>query len=119
MLMALKIFLPDHEMAMIMRQRTLQKQQLACVLLLKCLRNLMHRFPITCNVGEGKFHYYFGGNPNPYWFMFTISNTRWALTQGNRLYPISHPEFMKPRLHFLIICHDEDALASPRHAEWM
>ncbi|CAL8463361.1 g2895 [Coccomyxa elongata] len=33
-------------------------------------------YPIPCNVGDGKFHYYFGGSPNPYWFMFAISNTR-------------------------------------------
>ena len=33
-------------------------------------------YPVPCNVGDGKLHYYFGGNPNPYWFMFAISNTR-------------------------------------------
>jgi hypothetical protein len=34
------------------------------------------RYPVPCNVSDGKFYYYFGGTPNPYWFMFTISNTR-------------------------------------------
>lgn len=33
-------------------------------------------YPVPCNVGDGKFHYYFGGSPNPYWFMFAIYNTR-------------------------------------------
>ena len=29
-----------------------------------------------CNPGAGSFRYDIGGSPNPYWFEFTVSNTR-------------------------------------------
>ncbi|EIE27433.1 hypothetical protein COCSUDRAFT_39101 [Coccomyxa subellipsoidea C-169] len=44
-------------------------------------------YPIPCNVGEGKFHYFFGGSPNPYWFMFAISNTRVPIQSVKLKYP--------------------------------
>ena len=32
-----------------------------------------------CHPGQGTFRYDVGGSPNPYWFMFTVSNTRCCL----------------------------------------
>lgn len=33
---------------------------------------------MQCHPGRGTFRYDVGGSPNPYWFMFTVSNTRFA-----------------------------------------
>ena len=30
--------------------------------------------PVPCNVGSGTFKYYFGGQPNPYWWVASPHN---------------------------------------------
>ena len=37
------------------------------------------RYPVTCNVGSSKLHYSVFAGVNPYWMMFSISNTRYKL----------------------------------------
>ena len=42
-----------------------------------CIASITGCHP-QCHPGQGTFRYNVGGSPNPYWFMFTVSNTRCA-----------------------------------------